>query len=294
MKTCLIFGNGYISKSFIEQYNGKLKFIIIDHSLYDVLHPNYENIESYIKLNSNNKIDVLIDSICPILPTSEYCNDNINLLSKTIHHIYYVNFLLIKLGIKHIIYLSSAGIIYDKENYSESLSYNHINTLYGLLKIQSECTYKYFSDINKDINYKILRISNVYGNIKYHSSNSNGIINILIKNYLLGKQTDITLNNSVKNYIYIKDLCELIYKILFIKFDNKFEIINIGSIYDYSIEDIINILQNKYKLDINYNKNNVYNDNQYHIDINKIKNIFTDIKFHSLENIIQNININNI
>ena len=56
MKTCLIFGNGYISKSFIEQYNDKLKFIIIDHSLYDVLDPNYELIESYIKLNSNNKI----------------------------------------------------------------------------------------------------------------------------------------------------------------------------------------------------------------------------------------------
>ena len=294
MITCLVFGNGYICKSFIDQYHDNIKFIIIDHSLYDVLNPNYDTIESYIKLNSNNKIDVLIDSICPILPTSEYCNNNINLLSKTIRHIYYINTLLVKLGIKHIIYLSSAGIIYDKQNYNESLSYNHINTLYGLLKIQSECTYKYFSDINKDINYKILRISNVYGNIKYHSSNSNGIINILIKNYLTHKQTDITLNNSIKNYIYIKDLCEIMYKILLFNFDNKFEIINIGSIYDYSIEDIISILQNKYTLDISYNKNNIYNDNQYHIDINKIKNIFTDIKFHSLEDIIQNININNI
>ena len=294
MITCLVFGNGYICKSFIDQYHDNIKFIIIDHSLYDVLNPNYDTIESYIKLNSNNKIDVLIDSICPILPTSEYCNNNINLLSKTIRHIYYINTLLVKLGIKHIIYLSSAGIIYDKQNYNESLSYNHINTLYGLLKIQSECTYKYFSDINKDINYKILRISNVYGNIKYHSSNSNGIINILIKNYLTHKQTDITLNNTIKNYIYIKDLCEIMYKILLFNFDNKFEIINIGSIYDYSIEDIISILQNKYTLDISYNKNNIYNDNQYHIDINKIKNIFTDIKFHSLEDIIQNININNI
>ncbi len=294
MKTCLIFGNGYICKSFIEQYNNKIKFIIIDHSLYDILDPNYKSIESYIKLNSNNKIDVLIDSICPVLPTSKYDEDNINLLSKTIHHIYYINSLLIKLGIKHLVYLSSAGIIYNKENYSESLSYNQINTLYGLLKIQSECIYKYFSDTNKNINYKILRISNVYGNIKYHLSNNNGIINILIKNYLSNKQTDITLNNSIKNYIYIKDLCELIYKILIYNFNENFEIINIGSIYDYSIEDIINILQSKYKLNINYNKNNIYNDNQYHIDINKIKNIFTDIKFHSLENIIQNININNI
>lgn len=294
MITCLVFGNGYICKSFIDQYKNDIKFVIIDHSIYDVLNPDYNLIESYIKLNSNNKIDVIIDSICPILPTTKYSEDNINLLSKTIHHVYYINNLLIKLGIKQLIYLSSAGIIYDKKNYNETLSYNNINTLYGLLKIQSECTYKYFSDINNDISYKILRISNVYGNIKYHSSNSNGIINILLKNYLLNNQTDITLNNSVKNYIYVKDLCTLIYKIMLFNFEHKFEIINTGSIYDYSIEDIINIIQSKYKLNINYNKNIIYNDNQYYIDINKIKNVFTDVKFNSLESIINNKNINDI
>lgn len=294
MITCLVFGNGYICKSLIDQYKNDIKFVIIDHSLYDVLNPDYNLIESYIKLNSNNKIDVIIDSICPILPTTKYSEDNIKLLAKTIHHVYYINNLLIKLGIKQLVYLSSAGIIYDKKNYNEALSYNNINTLYGLLKIQSECTYKYFSDINTDISYKILRISNVYGNIKYHSSNSNGIINILLKNYLLNNQTDITLNNSVKNYIYVKDLCTLIYKIMLFNFEHKFEIINTGSIYDYSIEDIINIIQSKYKLNINYNKNIIYNDNQYYIDINKIKNIFTDVKFNSLENIINTKNINDI
>ena len=77
-------------------------------------------------------------------------------------------------------------------------------------------------------------------------------------------------------------------------FEHKFEIINTGSIYDYSIEDIINIIQSKYKLNINYNKNIIYNDNQYYIDINKIKNIFTDVKFNSLENIINTKNINDI
>lgn len=294
MITCLVFGNGYICKSFIDQYKNDIKFVIIDHSIYDVLNPDYNLIESYIKLNSNNKIDVIIDSICPILPTTKYSEDNIKLLAKTIHHVYYINNLLIKLGIKQLIYLSSAGIIYDKKNYNETLSYNNINTLYGLLKIQSECTYKYFSDINNDISYKILRISNVYGNIKYHSSNSNGIINILLKNYLLNNQTYITLNNSVKNYIYVKDLCTLIYKIMLFNFEHKFEIINTGSIYDYSIEDIINIIQSKYKLNINYNKNIIYNDNQYYIDINKIKNVFTDVKFNSLESIINNKNINDI
>ena len=108
------------------------------------------------------------------------------------------------------------------------------------------------------------------------------------------KQTNITLINSVKNYIYIKDLCYIMYKLLDYKFNNTFEIINIGSIYDYSIQDIITIIQSKYKLDINYNDDIIYNDNQYYIDINKIKNIFTNIKFTPLEDIIKNIDINNI
>jgi hypothetical protein len=84
------------------------------------------------------------------------------------------------------------------------------------------------------------------------------------------------------------------YKLLDYKFNNTFEIINIGSIYDYSIQDIITIIQSKYKLDINYNDDIIYNDNQYYIDINKIKNIFTNIKFTPLEDIIKNIDINNI
>lgn len=291
MKTCLIFGNGYICKSFIEQYEKNINFIIVSHELYDINNPNYEYLESYISIYN---IDYIIDSICPILPTSMHNQININLLKNTIKHINYINTLVVKLHIKNVIYLSSAGIIYDKTNYCESLQYNHIDTLYGLLKIQSECTYKYFSDINKDINYKILRISNVYGNIKYHKSNENGIINILLKHYIENKQTNITLINSVKNYIYIKDLCYIMYKLLDYKFNNTFEIINIGSIYDYSIQDIITIIQSKYNLDINYNDDIIYNDNQYYIDINKIKNIFTNIKFTSLEYIIKNIDINNI
>jgi len=291
MKTCLIFGNGYICKSFIEQYEKNINFIIVSHELYDINNPNYEYLESYISIYN---IDYIIDSICPILPTSKHTSENINLLKNTIRHVYYVNSLAVKLNVKNIIYLSSAGIIYDKTNYSELLQYYHINTLYGLLKIQSECTYKYFSDINKSINYKILRISNVYGNIKYHKSNENGIINILLKNCINNKQTNITLTNSVKNYIYVNDLCDIMYKVLSYQFPNTFEIINIGSIYDYSIQDIINIIQSKYNLNIKYNEDLIYNDNQYYIDINKIKTLFTNIKFNSLENIIRNTNIKNI
>ena len=50
MKTCLIFGNGYICKSFIEQYEKNINFIIVSHELYDINNPNYEYLESYISI----------------------------------------------------------------------------------------------------------------------------------------------------------------------------------------------------------------------------------------------------
>ena len=83
MKTCLIFGNGYICKSFIEQYEKNINFIIVSHELYDINNPNYEYLESYISIYN---IDYIIDSICPILPTSMHNQTNINLLKNTIKH----------------------------------------------------------------------------------------------------------------------------------------------------------------------------------------------------------------
>lgn len=296
MKNCLIFGKGYIAKSFIDKYKDKLNFIVIDHSLYDIVNPNYNDVEIYIKkqLKENKNIDFIIDSICPILPISEYNYTNNELLFKTLHHVHYINLLAIKLNIKNIIYLSSAGIIYDRKNSDEILKYNHIGTLYGLLKIQSECIYKYFSDIYKNINYKILRISNVWGNIKYHKCNTNGIINIILKNYINDASTNITPNNSIKNYIYVDDLCQIIFNSLDYNFDNSYEIINAGSIYEYSLDDIIKIIKNKYNIKLIYNNNYSYNDKHYHININKILTTFNDIEFNSLENIIENKNINEI
>ena len=56
MKTCLIFGNGYICKSFIKQYEKNINFIIVSHELYDINNPNYEYLESYISIYNIDKM----------------------------------------------------------------------------------------------------------------------------------------------------------------------------------------------------------------------------------------------
>ena len=291
MNNILIFGNGYIMKSFIDLYKHKFNFITINHDIYDINNPDYTKIDDLL---INKKVDIIIDSICTLLPISNYNEKNINILNNNIKHVHYVNNLSRSLNVKHILYLSSAGIIYDKKNTSEELYYNNINTLYGFLKIQSECIYKYYSSFN-DYNITILRISNVYGNIKYHKSNDNGIINILLKNYKNDLRTTITKSNIHKNYIYISDLCDVICNIMdYNEFECNFNIINVGSSYNYSINDIIKIISKKYKLKLEYNDNKIFNNHEFNININKLYDITFKNDYKSLEYIINTININEI
>lgn len=288
MKTIIIFGNSYIIKSFINIYKDKYNFIIIDRSLYDINFPDYKKVEEIL---SNNKIDICIDSICPILPVKQYSFENIQLLNNTIQHIHYINTLINKYNIPQLIYFSSAGIIYSNESIEENY-YNNINNLYGLLKIQSECLYKYYaSSINKSCQYKILRISNVYGHPENHKTMDNGIINILLKNYKNNQETQITSSNISKNYIYIDDLSNIINLLIQYSFNNNYEIINIGSPYNYTIDDIINIISNKLQIKININNNKHYNNNYFTINIDKLQHIINNYKFTKLETYINNLKI---
>ena len=61
-----------------------------------------------------------------------------------------------------------------------------------------------------DFNYKILRLSNVFG--IFHKNEHNGFINIVIRKNL--KNDPIFLfNNTVKNYIFSEDLALIFWKL---------------------------------------------------------------------------------
>ena len=282
MYTIIIFGNSYIIKSFIKLYQNKYNFIIIDRTLYDITCPNYERI---IEIFNNNKPDICIDSICPILPVFQYSENNMKLLNYSLNHINFINSLIHKYHISQMIYFSSAGILYTNDSIEENY-YNNISNLYGLLKIQSECLYKYYASLNCECQYKILRISNVYGHHEFHKTIDNGIINILLKNYKNNKETEITSSNVSKNYIYVDDLSNIIHLLINYIFNKNYEIINIGSPYNYTIDDIINIILKKFTINIKYNNNKIYNNNYFTININKLQQIIGDYKFVTLENYI--------
>ena len=140
-----------------------------------------------------------------------------------------------------IVFLSSGGALYGEgtnQPFKEMDSCKPISS-YGIIKWTIE---RYLEIYQKkhNINYLILRISNVYG--PYHYALHQGVINVAIKKALKGEIINVWGDGSqTKDYIYSEDLAEIIISLIQGKTAN--EILNIGSGESVSLKFIIFLIQ---------------------------------------------------
>ena len=173
----------------------------------------------------------------------------------------------VKSRVKKIIFISSGGTIYGnvencipikEESRTEPLS------SYGIVKLAIE---KYLKLLTNSSNTKfvILRPSNPYGGISYHTGELLGLINIaLLKTKRNGLLTIWGNGSNIRDYIHVSDLTNAIIKSIFIK-QNKNFIINIGAGITKSILEVLDLIEDvtgkkldvrfidSRKVDINYN-----------------------------------------
>ena len=140
---------------------------------------------------------------------------------------------------KPLIYFFSTTLVYGFSDIKLSEK-SKLRPVYEYSKIKriSELDY-----IKSNLNYKILRVSNVYNEKKA------GIINFLINCFISKKKLNITNVNSLRNYIHIDDLTNLIEKML--QKNLKYNIYNIG-FQNFSIKEIISAIENKFQIRMNY------------------------------------------
>ncbi len=137
-----------------------------------------------------------------------------------------------------IIFISSGGTIYGKAVKLPLDEYHMTNPIssYGITKLVIEKYLFLFKHIS-NINYLILRLSNLYGE-RYDIRKSQGIINVFLNKIKNGE--DIIIygdGNNIRDYIYIKDFCEAFIRLIDQDINN--EILNIGSGIGYSINDVV-------------------------------------------------------
>lgn len=259
--------NGYIvhaldkpAQTCIEPDDEKIKRITIP--LKDT-----NKIKQYIM---DNQIKIVFHLISGLLPSSSYkdfLNELDNVITPTLDLIEFISMNNIKL-----FYFSSGGAIYG--NVATDVINEQVNCcptgFYGYSKLIIEEYIKMQGYINQ-LPYLIVRPSNPYG--KYQNPNANqGFIAVAAGKLMNQQIMNIWGDGSVvRDYIYIDDLCDACIKL--VKKGVTNETFNIGTGIGYSLNDVIDILNNvtNKHINIEYQVSRTIDLKKTILDISKLK-----------------------
>lgn len=185
--------------------------------------------------------DILIHSVSTTVPFTSNKDIEYDIQSNLINA---VNIFKIAAAqnIKRIVYLSSGGAVYG-EPITIPIPENHPTnpiSSYGITKLAIEKYLHYFS-LNSNIEYNIIRPSNPYGPRQNPFSNQ-GVISVFLGKIIKNETIEVWGDGSIaKDYIFIEDIAEAIYKASIS--DKTSEVINIGSGELTSINEIIETIK---------------------------------------------------
>ena len=175
-----------------------------------------------------------------------------------------------------IVYISSGGCVYEKksEKHAESAKNVYYN-YYGRFKLEMEQAILEIAEVNDNLNYTIIRPSNIYGTYK-GEIRKQGVINNII--HSINNDRPITLwndGNSVRDYVHIEDFVYLIMRIE--GYQQKYGLFNVATGNGTKTSDLIDLFQSR--LNYQFKIDKIYSDFQDDQDINildigKVKDMF--------------------
>ncbi len=152
-----------------------------------------------------------------------------------------------KLNIKNFIFISSGAVYKPSSKPCKEKDNLEPVDIYGISKKQGEEITKIFCN-NKKIKYTILRLFNVYGK----NDLTPHFIPSILKSANKSNRLRVGNIDTYRDYIYIKDAINAIIKIILKRSDNT--IYNIGTGKKYSGKEIIEIIKNLSKKDLEIEK----------------------------------------
>ena len=228
-----------------------------------------------------NKIDMVFHAISTTVPVNSL-NAKYDVLSNLLPTLDVLNNM-VKYKVPSIVYLSSGGAIYGTQSekiHNEDSDVYPISS-YGVVKLAIEKYIIQYAQLY-NIHPLILRLSNPYG--RYHYSMKQGVINIAIKKALHEETLPIWGDGcGRKDYIYIEDVMDIMFKLLTKK--DIHGVINIGSGQTHALNDIVKIIQSNIStLKVQHTEAHKFDVSNFELDINKLINIIGNYPFTTLEN----------
>lgn len=181
--------------------------------------------------------------------------------------------LLVKLKIRRIVYFSSGGAVYGNpvtDLISEEHVLNPISS-YGIVKATIE-RYLFLYQRMYDLKPLILRPSNPYGPRQGHFI-AQGVISTFLRKANLNEPITVFGDgSSTKDYIFIRDLIDLSYELCL---SEEVGVFNLGSGVGTSINTIIDQINEETgcNLKVNNVDKQIYDVNNFVLDISKVKNV---------------------
>lgn len=200
---------------------------------------DYDLLKSILE---GDKINIIVHLVSTLIPGSTYQN-----FKNEFENVVFPTFRLMELCSEKkikFIYFSSGGTVYGNsrngEKFKETDKLSPIS-YYGLTKQIIENGIL-FENRKGKLDYLIVRPSNPFG--KGQSLHGNqGFIAVAIGKILAGEPIEVWGDgSSIRDYIYIDDLADALYQLVNNGVNN--EIVNIGSGFGYSVNDIIGKLRN--------------------------------------------------
>lgn len=289
-KVAIIGTNGFIGKhltrSLLNDKNIEIKLFgrsetseFSSHAPYHQLDLNdTKHISEYFR-----GIDLVYYLASDSIPSSSWENPKFEVERNLLP---FINFLecVCKLGLKKIVFVSSAGTIYGQstEKLTEESDKKPFSP-YGINKLAMENYLTYF-EAKYGLRHDIFRVSNVYG-IGQDTSKGLGIINTFLEKILTENGVLIYGDGkNIRNYIYVNDVADLL------KLSIKTEI-NISHIYNLasddtlSINELIDHIKKVVVIDfkINYKETRQSDNPAILVDNSKIKAAHPEFKFTSIQ-----------
>ena len=286
----LLGGFGFIGSNLIEALlNSDLYNIIVFEfkgvtskfsDRVSVFYGDFNNEEDLAELFENYKIDIVVHLVSTTVPATSNDNIEYDINSNLIGTIRLLN-IMVQHNVLKIVFLSSGGTIYgeiSEPKVSEEHPTHPISS-HGIVKLSIE-KYLYLYHKLHNLDYLILRVSNPYG--PHHSSDKQGVINVFIRKILRNEKIVVWGDGSiVRDFIYVKDLANIISRLLELNLYNQ--IINVGSGKGYSINQILEyIVELAPGAVIEYKPSRIYDIQKIILDTKKLNSLdnfkFTDLK----------------
>lgn len=252
MNLLFIGGAGFIGSSIVNRFmNSHYKIFVFEPSFADISRIRNSQVGVIRGLISDSalleevlikySIDKVIHLVSCLVPGSNF--DDYKLEFET------VIFPTVKLmqicSRNHIqfIYFSSGGTVYGDrlslESFKETDPKEPIS-YYGLSKQMIENSIQFEHRVS-DLQYLILRPSNPYGPGQ-NIHGKQGLISVSLGKVLSGESISIWGDgSSIRDYIYIEDLADIVYQL--IEKNIKNTTLNIGSGKGYSVQQIVSLIQ---------------------------------------------------